>query len=78
MIKAFESTYELARNNLRDLLSTQGNAGFLGSCDTLRELFHLGLIEAGDTWMVLIQDRNLSSHTYNLTRLEQRQLDEGG
>jgi hypothetical protein len=34
LIKAFESTYELAWNNLRDLLSSQGNAGMLGSCDT--------------------------------------------
>lgn len=29
------------------------------------EAFHLGLIEAGDTWMLMIQDRNLTSHTYN-------------
>jgi nucleotidyltransferase substrate binding protein (TIGR01987 family) len=29
------------------------------------EAFRLGLIEAGDTWMLMIQDRNLTSHTYN-------------
>jgi nucleotidyltransferase substrate binding protein (TIGR01987 family) len=37
----------------------------LGSRDTLREAFRLGLIEAGDSWMLMIQDRNLTSHTYN-------------
>jgi len=100
LIKAFETTYELAWNTLRDLLRSQGNAGLLGSRDTLREAFRLGLIEAGDTWMLMIQDRNLTSHTYNRatadaigqqilsrylpcfqqlrTRLEQRQLEEGG
>ena len=100
LIKAFECTYELAWNTLRDLLRSQGNAGLLGSRDTLREAFRLGLIEAGDTWMLMIQDRNLTSHTYNRatadaigqqilsrylpcfqqlrTRLEQRQMDEGG
>jgi nucleotidyltransferase substrate binding protein (TIGR01987 family) len=65
LIKAFEYTYELAWNTLRDLLRSQGNAGLLGSRDTLREAFRLGLIEAGDTWMLMIQDRNLTSHTYN-------------
>ena len=65
LIKAFETTYELAWNTLRDLLRSQGNAGLLGSRDTLREAFRLGLIEAGHTWMLMIQDRNLTSHTYN-------------
>jgi nucleotidyltransferase substrate binding protein (TIGR01987 family) len=100
LIKAFEYTYELAWNTLRDLLRSQGNADLLGSRDTLREAFRLGLIEAGDTWMLMIQDLNLTSHTYNRatadsigqqilsrylpcfqqlrTRLEQRQLEEGG
>ncbi len=100
LIKAFETTYELAWNTLRDLLRSQGNAGLLGSRDTLREAFRLGLIEAGDTWMLMIQDRNLTSHTYNRatadaigqqilsrylpffqqlrSRLDQRQLEEGG
>jgi nucleotidyltransferase substrate binding protein (TIGR01987 family) len=100
LIKAFETTYELAWNTLRDLLRSQGNADLLGSRDTLREAFRLGLIEAGHTWMLMIQDRNLTSHTYNRatadaigqqilsrylpcfqqlrTKLEQRQLDEGG
>jgi nucleotidyltransferase substrate binding protein (TIGR01987 family) len=65
LIKAFETTFELAWNTLRDLLRSQGNATLLGSRDTLREAFRLGLIEAGETWMLMIQDRNLTSHSYN-------------
>jgi len=65
LIKAFEYTYELAWNSLRDLLRSQGDATVLGSRDTLREAFRLGLIEDGEAWMLMIQDRNITSHTYN-------------
>ena len=65
LIKAFEYTFELAWNTLRDLLRSQGNTSLLGSRDTLREAFRLGLIDAGETWMQMIQDRNLTSHSYN-------------
>jgi nucleotidyltransferase substrate binding protein (TIGR01987 family) len=65
LIKAFEYTYELAWNTLRDLLRSQGDATLLGSRDTLREAFRLGLIENGEAWMLMIQDRNLTRHTYN-------------
>jgi nucleotidyltransferase substrate binding protein (TIGR01987 family) len=65
LIKAFESTFELAWNTLRDLLRSQGNTTLLGSRDTLREAFRLGLIDAGESWMLMIQDRNLTSHSYN-------------
>jgi nucleotidyltransferase substrate binding protein (TIGR01987 family) len=56
LIKAFETTFELAWNTLRNPL---------GSRDTLREAFRLGLLSDGETWMLMIQDRNLTSHTYN-------------
>jgi nucleotidyltransferase substrate binding protein (TIGR01987 family) len=65
LIKAFEYTFELAWNTLRDLLRSQGDASLLGSRDTLREAFRLALIEDGEAWMLMIQDRNLTSHTYN-------------
>lgn len=70
LIKAFEYTFELAWNSLRDLLRSQGNSSLLGSRDTLREAFRLGLIEDGETWMLMIQDRNLTSHTYNRSTAE--------
>ena len=65
LIKAFEYTFELAWNTLRDLLRSQGNADLLGSRDTLREAFRVNLISDGEAWMLMIQDRNLTSHTYN-------------
>lgn len=65
LIKAFEYTFELAWNTLRDLLRSQGDTTLLGSRDTLREAFRLGLIDAGESWMLMIQDRNLTNHSYN-------------
>ena len=65
LIKAFEYTFERAWNTLRDLLRSQGDATLLGSRDTLREAFRLELITDGEAWMLMIQDRNLTSHTYN-------------
>jgi Nucleotidyltransferase substrate binding protein like len=50
---------------LCDLLQSQANPDLLGSRDTLREAFRLGLISDGETWMLMIQDRNLTSHTCN-------------
>jgi len=76
LIKAFEYTFELAWNTLRDLLRSQGAATLLGSRDTLREAFRLGLLDDGEAWLLMIQDRNLTSHTYNRATaetLEQRQ-----
>lgn len=65
VIKAFEYTYELGWNSLRDLLIDRGSSELIGSRDTLRQAFRAGLIEDGEAWMRMIQDRNLTSHTYN-------------
>jgi len=70
LIKAFEYTFELAWNTMRDLLRSQGDASLLGSHDTLREAFRLGLISNGEAWMLMIQDRNLTSRTYNRSTAE--------
>ena len=48
LIKVFEYTFDLAWNTLRDLLRSQGNADLLGSRDTLREAFRLGLVADGE------------------------------
>ena len=51
-------------------MRSQGNATLLGSRDTLREAFRLGLIRDGEGWMLMIQDRNLTSHTDNRATAE--------
>lgn len=65
MIQAFEFTHELAWNLMKDYLVWQGFSDIAGSRDATREAFANGLIADGETWMAMIQSRNLTSHTYN-------------
>jgi len=65
MIKAFEFTFELAWNVMKDYFEYQGNPNITGSRDAFREAFKRELIVDGDGWMDMIVGRNLSAHTYN-------------
>lgn len=74
LIKAFEFTYELAWNTLKDFLQANGYVDIVGSKDTIRLAFKVGLIEDGDNWMNMIKSRNLSAHTYNQDTAEEIQV----
>lgn len=65
LIQAFEYTYELAWNTLKDYLEAQGDTDIFGSRDALRLAFRRGLIEDGETWMDMLKSRTLTSHSYN-------------
>ena len=65
LIQAFEFTHELAWNTFKDIAEFQGATGLLGSRDATRYAFKNGLIEDGESWMAMIESRNLSTHTYN-------------
>jgi nucleotidyltransferase substrate binding protein (TIGR01987 family) len=65
LIQAFEYTYELAWNTLKDYFETQGETDIYGSRDTFRLAFRRGLVKDGDTWMEMIHSRMLTTHTYN-------------
>ena len=64
-IKAFEYTYELAWNSIKDFYEYQGESGLQGSRDVFMLAFERGLINDGEGWMKMIGDRNLTSHVYN-------------
>ena len=65
LIQTFKFTHELAWNTLKNFLEYKGQSGIYGSRDTTRKAFELELIEDGDSWMQMIQNRNRSSHSYN-------------
>lgn len=65
LIQAFEYTFELAWNLLRDYFVYQGITEIRGSRDAIKLGFKYGLIENGESWMKMISARNLTSHTYN-------------
>jgi nucleotidyltransferase substrate binding protein (TIGR01987 family) len=65
LIQAFEYTFELAWNTMKDFFEDQGETGILGSRDAFRLAFKRGLIQNGEIWMDMIQSRMLTSHTYD-------------
>lgn len=67
LIKAFEYTYELAWNTLKDFLQYKGQTEIFGSRDAITKSFNLGIIENGELWLDMFKNRNLTSHTYNIS-----------
>ena len=65
LIKAFEYTYELAWNTLKDFLEFRGQSDIYGSRDAIQKAFQLGILEDGEGWMDMLKSRNQTSHTYN-------------
>ena len=65
LIQAFEYTYELAWNTMKDYFESQGETGILGSRDALRLAFKRGLIEDGETWMEMLKSRIRTTHAYD-------------
>jgi nucleotidyltransferase substrate binding protein (TIGR01987 family) len=65
MIQAFEYTFELAWNLLKDYYEYQGVTNLQGSRDAFRLAFNRGLISDGEAWMKMIESRSKTSHTYN-------------
>jgi len=65
LVQAFEYTYELAWNTIKDFYQNQGETEIQGSRDAFRLAFRRGLIKEGEIWMQMIKDRAQTSHTYN-------------
>lgn len=65
VIHRFEFNYELAWKIMKYYLEYQGLEGAKSPRSTFKEAFILGLIEDGDDWIDMINDRNLTSHTYD-------------
>jgi len=66
LIQGFEFTHELCWKTIKDFFKDQGKSDIYGSKDATREAFQEGLLNDGETWMEMIESRNLSSHTYNI------------
>lgn len=67
-IKRFEFTYELAWKLLKVLMEYKGGEDVRFPRDIFKEAYAKGLLENGEIWLDMLNDRNLSSHTYNQER----------
>lgn len=65
IIQFFEMSYELAWNTIKDLLESEGFTDINSPRNALKKAFETGLISEGHSWMELLNDRNLTAHTYD-------------
>jgi nucleotidyltransferase substrate binding protein (TIGR01987 family) len=63
-IQRFEFTFELAWKLLKDYFALEGILLNFPK-EVLKEAYAIGLIEHEQLWLQMLNDRNLSSHTYN-------------
>ncbi|MDA3940420.1 MAG: HI0074 family nucleotidyltransferase substrate-binding subunit [Spirochaetia bacterium] len=64
LIQAFEYTYELAWNTIKDFYGSIGETEIQGSKDAYRMAFNRELV-SNKTLIETVRSRQLTSHTYN-------------
>lgn len=65
IIQFFEMSFELAWNMVKDYLEEQGFVDIKSPRGALKKAFEVNILENGHEWMELLQDRNLTAHTYD-------------
>ena len=65
IIQFFEMSFELAWNMVKDYLEDQGFVDINSPRGALKKAFEVNILEKGHEWMELLQDRNLTAHTYD-------------
>lgn len=65
IIHFFELAFELSWNLLRDYLKEEGFDNVKSPRSALKKAFEIHLIEDGESWLELLSDRNLTTHTYD-------------
>jgi nucleotidyltransferase substrate binding protein (TIGR01987 family) len=64
LIQFFEMAFELSWKMLKDYEEAEGFSVKTPK-EAIKQAFQAGLIANGHDWMEALQDRNLTSHTYN-------------
>jgi nucleotidyltransferase substrate binding protein (TIGR01987 family) len=70
VIKAYEFSFELSWKTLKDLLAWNGVDARLPR-EVLKQAFATGLLENGQLWIDMLEQRNLMAHTYDQSRARQ-------
>ena len=72
VIQRFEYTFELAWKLLKDRLEYDGIViPTITPRAVIRQAYRSKLIRDGDTWIDMLTDRNLMSHTYDLEKFDE-------
>jgi len=70
VIQTFEMTVELAWKVLKDYLNFL-QYKVLSPRETIKRAFAVELIDNGEVWIAMIEDRNLTSHAYDETKADE-------
>ena len=65
IIQFFEMSFELSWKVLKDYLEEQGFEDVKSPRAAIKQAFEIGIIENGHGWLELLQDRNLTTQTYD-------------
>lgn len=65
MIQRFEFCVELSWKLLKDYLLKENVGDFNSPRSVMKEAYKMGLITEGELWLDMLEDRNLTSHTYD-------------
>jgi nucleotidyltransferase substrate binding protein (TIGR01987 family) len=64
IIQFFEVTFELGWKTLKDFLLENGFNNVNSPRDTIKTAFNAEYLKEGHIWLKALEDRNLSTHTY--------------
>jgi len=64
LIQRFEYTFELAWKTMKDYLESQGVVADFPR-DVIKKSFQYQIIQKGETWLEMLNERNMMAHTYN-------------
>ena len=67
-IKRFEFTYELSWKLLKAFIEYKGGEDVRFPRDVFKEAYAKGIVKNGEIWLDMLEDRNLTSHTYSFAR----------
>ncbi len=65
MIQRFEFCVELSWKLLKDYLLRENVGDFNSPRSVMKEAYKMNIITEGELWLDMLEDRNLTSHTYD-------------
>ena len=68
LIQFYEVCFELSRKTMKDYLESEGYI-VKSPKQTIKQAFQIDLIQNGELWLTALEDRNLTSHTYDETTI---------
>ncbi len=65
MVQFFEMTFELSWKMLKDYLEAQGFEEVVSPRNAIKKAFETSLVQDGHSWMQMLENRDLTVHTYD-------------